>query len=41
MLYEFQQGHNAVEATKNIYYAIGEDAVDESKEGSRSFTWVT
>ena len=31
MLYEFELGHNvAMEATKNIYYAKGEDTVDQS-----------
>ena len=30
MLYEFKQGHNAAEATKNICWVKGEGAVDDS-----------
>ena len=30
MFYEFEQCQNAAEATKNIYCAKGEDAVDHS-----------
>ena len=30
MLYEFEPGHNAMEATKIIYWATGEDAVEHN-----------
>ena len=30
MIYEFEQGHNATEATKNIRCRKGEDAIDHS-----------
>ena len=37
MLYKIEQGHNAMEATKNICCTKGEGAVDHNNTGAKWF----